>query len=174
MKKQILTKQDIQRDLLVKINKSKKLAMFLMTCTAVAILFYTLFIMNYTNIMAAYASGRHIGIFPPTWGLFIGPVAILLLIICLLECYYIDLFKVKSGKFTVIEEKICQRKKEQISYYRRSDKENSLYFRCGRVAVDHEVYLHANPGDLFYVIVLRTRKGPRLVYHTKFYEIEKS
>lgn len=58
-----------------------------------------------------------------------------------------------------------------IRYYRRTAQENSLYFRCGRVAVEDDVYSYSTVGDCFYVIVLRSKKAPLLVYHSKYYEI---
>ena len=172
MKKQLITKNDIRRDLLAKINKAKKLSIFLTIIIAVAIPAYILFIINYANITAEYTdyhlAGRGLH---PALGLFITPIVILFFVIFLLDFYYIDLFKAKKGKFSIIEEKVYQKKKEQISYYRHSEKENSLYFRCGRVSVENQVYSQSNIGDNFYVVVLRTKKAPKLVYHTKYYEI---
>ena len=172
MKKQLITQNDIRRDLLAKINKAKKLSIFLTIIIAVAIPAYILFIINYANIMVEYTdhhlAGRGLH---PALGLFIIPIVILFFVIFLLDFYYIDLFKAKKGKFSIIEEKVYQKKKELIFYYRHSEKENSLYFRCGRVSVENQVYSQSNIGDNFYVVVLRTKKAPKLVYHTKYYEI---
>ena len=172
MKKQLITQNDIRRDLLSKINKAKKLSIFLTIIIAVAIPAYILFIINYANIMVEYTdhhlAGRGLH---PALGLFIIPIVILFFVIFLLDFYYIDLFKAKKGKFSIIEEKVYQKKKELIFYYRHSEKENSLYFRCGRVSVENQVYSQSNIGDNFYVVVLRTKKAPKLVYHTKYYEI---
>ena len=171
MKKQLITKSDIRRDLLAKINKAKKLSIFLTIIIAVAIPAYISFIINYANITAEYTdhlAGRGLH---PALGLFITPIVILFFVIFLLDFYYIDLFKAKKGKFSIIEEKVYQQKKEQISYYRHSENENSLYFRCGRVSVENQVYSQSNIGDNFYVVVLRTKQAPKLVYHTKYYEI---
>ena len=46
MKKQLITKNDIRRDLLAKINKAKKLSIFLTIIIAVAIPAYILFIIK--------------------------------------------------------------------------------------------------------------------------------
>ena len=170
MKKQVLTKQDIQRELLIKINKSKPLVVFLTVLTAVSILAYIMFVINYTDIMIEYQTG-HTGRGYPPLGLFLGPIVILFFTVFLLNFYYIDLYKAKKGKFTVLEEKLYERKKEMIRYYRRSAQENSLYFRSGRVAVEDDVYSYSTVGDRFYVIVLRSKKAPLLVYHAKYYEI---
>ena len=173
MKKQLITKQDIQRDLLVKINKAKKFSLFLTTLTAAAILSYILFIINYADLLAEYTH-RHLagrGLHP-AFGLFGMPAVILFFILFLLDFYYIDLFRAKKELFTITEEKLCQKKSEQISYYRRIQEENSLYFQCKRVSVENEVYSQANVGDRFYVILLRANKAPRLVYPAKYYKIE--
>ena len=175
VKKQLITKDDIRRDLLAKINEAKKLSIVLTIITAVAIPAYILYVINYADIMVEYTGGHLAGrAFHPALGLFISPIFILFFIVFLLDFYYIDLLKATKGKFLITEEKVYQQKKEQISYYRRSKKENSLYFRCGRVSVENQVYSQSNIGDNFYVIVLRTKKTPKLVYHTKYYEIVES
>ena len=173
MKKKLITKRDICRDLLVKINKAKKLSVFLTVFTVAAIASYILFVVNYADIMVKYTEG-HLAVrgFHPAVGLFIGPILILFFVVFLLDFYYIDLLKAAKGKFAVTEEKLYQQKKEQISCYRYSEKENALYFRRGRVSVEEQVYSQSGIGDNFYVVVLRTKKAPRLAYHTKYYEIE--
>lgn len=75
------------------------------------------------------------------------------------------------GNFQITEEKLCQKEIEWRHYYRHSEKENSLYFRCGRVAVAKEVYSYSNIGDTFYIVKLKSKRHPQLAYHTKHYEI---
>lgn len=172
MKKQLITKDDIRRDLLAKINKAKKLSIFLTIITAVSIPAYTWCIINYDDIMFEYTyhhlAGRGLH---PAFGLLVTPIVILFLTVFLLDFYYVDLFRTMTGRFLILEEKVYQQKREHISYYRRFEKENALYFRCGRVSVEDQVYSQSNVGDTFYVIVLRTQKAPKLVYNTKYYEI---
>lgn len=171
VKKQVITKQDIQRKLLIKINKSKPLVVFLTALTAISILAYIVFVINYSDIMIEYRTGHLAGSGYPPLGLFLGPIAILFLTVFLLNYYYIDLYRAKKGKFIISEEKLYDRKRELIRYYRRTAQENSLYFRSGRVAVEDDVYSSATVGDRFYVVKLRARKTPLLVYHSKYYEI---
>ena len=170
VKKQVLTKQDIQRELLIKINKSKPLVVFFTVFTAISIPTYIGFVINYSDIMIEYRTGVLAGRGHPTFGLFLVPIAILFLTVFLLNYYYIDLYKAKKGKFIIFEEKLYDRKRELIRYYRRTTQENSLYFRFGRVAVEDDVYSYSTVGDRFYVVRLRARKTPILVYHTKYYE----
>ena len=171
MKKQLLTKQDIQRELLIKINKSKPLVVFLTVLTSILIPAYIVFVINYSDIMIESRTGHLAGRGYPPWGLFLGPIVILFFTVFLLNYYYIDLYKAKKGKFIIFEEKLYDRKRELIRHYRRTAQENSLYFRCGRVAVEDNVYSYSAVGDRFYVVRLRARKTPILVYHTKYYEI---
>ena len=102
------------------------------------------------------------------------PFVILLLTVFLLDFYYVDIYKVKKGKFKIIEEKLYDKQKEQIKYDRRMKIENFLFFHCGRVAVEDQVYAYSNVGDRFFLVVLRNRKDPLLAYHTKYYEADRS
>ena len=171
-KKKILSKSDIQHELLVKINKAKPLVVFLTIFTVISIISYIGLAINYTDIMIEYRTERLAGRGYPPFGLFIGPIGILFFIIFLLNFYYIDLYRVKKGKFKVIEEKLYQKEEEWRQYYKHSQQENSLYFRCGRVAVEDDVYSYSSIGDRFYVVILGAKKVPHLVYHTKHYEID--
>lgn len=173
MEKQRITRQDIRQALLVKINKAKKLSIFLTIVTVIAIPSYILFILNFANIMVEYTSGHLAGGgVHPAFGLVIGPFVIVFFVLFLLNFYYIDLYKATTGRFLIIEEKLYQKKEELITYYRRTEKENSLYFRNARVPVEDEIYSQSTVGDNFYVIILRAKKVPLLVYNTKYYEIE--
>ena len=171
MKKQVLTKQDIQRALLIQINRKKPFAVFLTVLTVAFIPAYIMLVINHTDMMRAYQTGSLAGSGYPLLGLFIGPIVILFFTVFLLNYYYIDLYKAKKGKFIIFEEKLYDRKRELIRYYRRAEQENSLYFRCGRVAVEDNVYSCSAVGDRFYVVILRARKAPLLAYHTKYCEI---
>ncbi|MBQ7968303.1 MAG: hypothetical protein IJ292_00580 [Clostridia bacterium] len=111
MKKQVLTTHDIQRELLIKINKSKSLVVFLTVLTAVLIPAYIMFVINYTDIMIEYHTGHLSGRGYLTLGLFLGPIVILFFTVFLLNYYYIDLYKAKKGKFIISEEKLYERKK---------------------------------------------------------------
>ena len=170
-KKQILSQSDIQRDLLTKINKRKSSSVFATIIILLGIPAYICLVINYKEILARGNWGHVRYSLPPTVALYVMPFVFLILIIYFLNFYYIDLYKAKKGKFIIVEEKLYERKKEMISYYRCSAQENSLYFRSGRVAVEDDVYSYSTEGDRFYVIVLRSKKDPLLVYHAKYYEI---
>jgi len=171
VKKQVLTKQDIQRELLIKINRTKPFFIFLTVLTVVSVPMYVMFVINYAAIMNEYEAGTLAGRGYPPLGLVLTPIVIVLFTVFLLNCYYIDLYNAKKGKFIIYEERLYERKKEMISYYRRVREENSLYFSCGRVAVEDDVYSYSEVGDRFYVVILRAKRVPRLAYHTKYYEI---
>jgi hypothetical protein len=112
VKKQLITKDDIRRDLLAKINKSKKLSIILTMITAAAIPAYIAFIINYDAIMTEYTSGHLAGrAFHPVLGIFVSPLVILFFVIFLLDFYYIDLVKASRGKFLIFKERVCQQKK---------------------------------------------------------------
>lgn len=169
MKKQTLTQQDIQRDLLAKISKRKPIAIFLTFLTTVSILCYVLFIINFKGKIA---TGEAIHGRSPIVALFVGAICILFFIIFLLDYYYIDLYKIQKGHFTITEQKLLASKKEMILYARQIAKENSLYFSCGRVAVNTEVSRYSRIGDRFYAVVLRPKKSPLLVYHMNYYHVD--
>lgn len=168
MNKQVITRQHIQRELLKKFKKVKPLYIFLTILTALAIPAHILLAIEYAK--TGSLSGDRL--FSATVFLFAGPVIILFFVILLLDFYYIDLYKAKKGKFRIVEEILYEKKKERIQYYRRSQEENSLYFRFTRVAVEDDVYAYSHIGDRFYIVVLRWKRGPRLVYHTHYYEID--
>ena len=173
MEKQRITRQDIKRDLLAQIHKGKRISAFLTGLTIVAILLYGLYIVKYGDIMALYASDDHIGRgFHPAWGLFIIPVFIFAFVFFLLDFYYIDLCKATTGNFGILEERLVSKNEESIRGYRCAEKRAFLCFRCGRVAIQKEIYSRAVIGDTFYVIVTRYKKAPRLVYHTNYYEVD--
>ncbi len=123
VKKLTLTRQDIQKELLAKLNKAK------------------------------------------------GVAILLTVIIVVLHIYYIDLYNIKKGNFRVTEDKLCQKEKELRRYYKHTENENALYFPCGRVSVEKEVYSYSKIGDEFFVVTLKFKRNPQLVYHGKYYEI---
>lgn len=169
MKKQMLTKQNIQRKLLTKLNKRKALAFWLTAILFVSIIFYVLYIVAYIN--GADLQNDRLSFSVPYVAIPIGAFVILFLTIFLAHYYYLDLYKIKIGKIEITEEKLCQKAIEYVSYYHRTEKENALYFRQGRVSVDKTVYSYSNIGDSFYVVFLNQKKKPTCVYHTKYYEI---
>ena len=177
MKKQTLTKQDIQKELLTKLNKRKGVAIFLTAIVIIGIILYPIHLINYLNgIPLDYTGGVRSPDITPTAAMFVIPLLIIFLVITVFYLYYIDLYKIKKGKFEIIEDKLCQKDKEWRRYYKNSQEENSLYFRCGRVAVEDDVYSYSNVNDKFYLVILKSKlkskSNPRLAYHTKYYEIK--
>ena len=170
MKKQTITKQDIQEDLLTELNKRRILAIWLTSVLCVSMLLFVVYIIAYVN-GADLQSDRPF-FFAPIVAIPVGACVILFLAIFLALYYYLDLYKIKTGKIEITEEKLCQKAIESVSYYRRSEKENALYFPQGRVAVNEKVYSCSNIGDSFYIVFLNSKKKPSCVYHTKYYEID--
>ena len=169
MKKQMLTKQNIQRELLAELNKRKPLAFWLTAVLFASIICYVIYIIAYIN--GADLQNDRLSFSVPFAAIPIGAFVILFLTIFLTCYYYLDLYKIKIGKIEIKEEKLCQKAIEDVSYYHRTEKENALYFRQGRVRVDKTVYSYSNIGDSFYIVFLNQKKKPACVYHTKYYEI---
>ena len=177
MKKQTLTKQDIQKELLTKLNKRKGVAIFLTAIVIIGIILYSIHLINYLNgIPLDYTGGVRSPDITPTVAMFVIPLLIIFLVITVFYLYYADFYKIKKGNFEIIENKLCQKDKEWRHYYKNSQKENSLYFRCGRVAVGDDVYSYSNVNDKFYLVILKSKlkskSNPRLAYHSKYYEIK--
>ena len=174
MQKQTLTKQDIQKELLTKLNKRKGIAIFLTAIIIIGMVLYPIHLINYlNNIPFDYTDGVRSPDLTPTAAMFIIPLLIIFFVITVFYLYYADLYKIKTGKFEIIEDTLCQKAEEWRRYYRNSQKENSLYFRCGRVAVEDEAYSYSNAGDKFYIVILKSKSKtkPQLAYHAKYYEI---
>ena len=170
MKKQTITKHNIQEDLLTELNKQRALAIWLTAVLCVSIILFAAYII-------AYISGSDLQsdrpfFFAPIVAIPVGACVILFLAIFLALYYYLDLYKIKTEKIGITEEKLCQKAIESVSYYRRSEKENALYFTWGRVAVNEKVYSCSNIGDTFYIVFLKSKKKPSCVYHTKYYETD--
>ena len=169
MKKQVITKQDIQSDLLALLNKRKSVAVWLTFFLSISISFYVM-------SAALYVKGVYL---PPGLLTFISPVAvmiftpviILFILWFLIYYYYLKLFDIKSGRFIIIKEKLSQKDQELKRYYRRMEQENVLYFRSGRIAVNDNVYSYSKADDCFYLVKLKSSKTPFFAYHTNFYEI---
>lgn len=176
MKKQAITKQDIQKELIAKLNKRKSISIFLTAIVIIGIILYPIHLINYLNDTPFDYTGRiRSPDLTPTAAMFVIPFLIISFVVIVFYLYYIDLYKIKKEKFEVIEDTLCQKDKKWRHYYRNTQKENSLYFRCGRVAVEDKVYSYSNVGDKFYIVVLesklKSKNTPRLVYHTNYYEI---
>lgn len=172
MKKQTLTKQDIQKELLAKLNKLKGISIFLTVIIIISIILYPIHIINYLNgTPFDYTGGFKSPDLAPAVAMVLMPILILFFIAIVLYIYYIDLYNIKKGNFRITEEKLCQKEVELRRYYRHTEKENSLYFRLGRVAVKKEVYSSADIGDTFYVVILKSKRTPQLTYNARFYEI---
>ena len=174
MKKQARTKQDIQNELLTQLNKRKVIAIFLTAIVIIGMVLYPIHLINYLNDTPFdYTGGVRSPDLTPTAAMFVIPLLIIFFVITVFYLYYADLYKIKKGKFEIIEDTLCQKDEEWRHYYRNSKKENSLYFRCGRVAVEDEAYSYSNAGDKFYIVILKSKSKtkPQLAYHAKYYEI---
>ena len=169
MKKQMLTKQNIQRELLTELNKRKALAIWLTAILFVSIICYVGYIVAYINGTDLHNDRLSFSV--PYVAIPIGAFIILFLAIFLVCYYYLDLYKIKNGKIEFTEDKLYQKTIESVSYYHRTEKENALYFRLGRVVVNKTVYSYSNIGDSFYIVFLKSKKKPAYAYHTKYYEI---
>lgn len=172
VKKQMITKQNIQRELLNNLNKRKTVAIWLTAFSFVSIVCYVMYIIAYIN--GVNLKNDRLSFSFPFVAIPVGTFVILFLVIFLVRYYYLDLYKIKAGKFEFAEDQLCQKAIEYVSYYRSSEKENALYFRYGRIAVNETVYLYSTIGDSFYIVFLKSKKTPDLIYHTKYHEIEKS
>ena len=174
MKKQAITKQDIQKELIAKLNERKSISILLTAIVIIGIILYSIHLLNYLNgTPFDYTGGFRSPDITPTIAMFVIPLLIIFFVITVFYFYFADLYKIKKGKFEVIEEKLCQKGKEWRQYYKNSQKENSLYFRCGRVAVEDDVYSYSNVGDKFYIVIFKSKSKtkPQLAYHAKYYEI---
>jgi len=173
VKKQILTKQDIQRDLLTELNKRKALVIWLSAFLFVAMICYVMYIVAYIN--GSDFQNDRLSFSTPCVAIPIGAFTIPFLVAFLVCYYYLAFYKIKSGKIEYIEEKLYKKAIEDISYYHRTEKENALYFRQGRFRVNKTVYSYSNIGDSFYIVFVKSKKKLACVYHTKYYDIaEKS
>lgn len=172
VKKLTLTRQDIQKELLAKLNKAKGVAMLLTVIIIVSLIIYPIHLVNYLDgTILDYPRGSELSNYISQVVIFLMPVLILFFIIVVLHIYYIDLYNIKKGNFRVTEDKLCQKEKELRRYYKHTENENALYFPCGRVSVEKEVYSYSNIGDEFFVVMLKFKRNPQLVYHGKYYEI---
>jgi len=169
MKKQSITKQDIQRDLLALLNKRKAVTVWLTFFLSISILLYIIYAVLYAKEF--YLPPRHLNFVSPTAVMIIVPVIILFILGFLLCYYYLKFFEIKSGRFSVSKEKPYQKGQELKSYYRRTEQENALYFRSGRIVVNDKVYSYSEVDDSFYLVKLKSSKTPFFAYHTNFYEI---
>ena len=169
MKKQILTKQIIQQALLAKMSKKKTAALFLTFVLLAEIIVGVMYVIAYAN--GAELKNDRLSFAVPHVSIPVMFVVILILTFFLLDYYYVDLYKIKRCKFYIVEEKLCEKKKETVKYYRHTEKEKFLCFRCGKVSVEDDVYYCSDIGERFYIIELRANKAPMLAYSTKYYEI---
>ena len=170
MKKQTITKQDIQCDLLIALNKRKAVTVWLTIFWGISILFYITYSILY--VKGIHLSPHHLTFVSPTAVMIIAP-SLLLLIFGFLTCYYyLKFFEIKRGRFSISKEKLSQKGKELKRYYRSTEQENILYFRSGRIAVDDKVYSSSKVEDYFYIVKLKSSETPFLVYHTFFYETD--
>ncbi len=170
MKKQIITKHDVQRELLSGLNKRKPIVIWLTLYVCISALLYILYAFKYAN--GIYLTPGKLMSAGSTAVMIIVPVIILLLTVFLFKYYYSSLYRIKTGKFTIIEDKLYHKEKKLITYYRHVREENLLYFTCGSIAVENEVYAYSKVGDILYIIVEKAKKVPTRVYHKSYYEIK--
>ena len=169
MKKQAITKQDIQCDLFALLNKRKVVTVWLTFFLGISFLLYVVYAVLY--VKGVYLPPRHLTFVSPTAVMVIVPFIILFLAGFLTCYYYLKFFAIKTGRFSVSKEKLYQKGQELKSYYRRMERENALYFRSGRIAVNDKVYSYSKVDDSFYLVKLKSSKTPFLAYHANFYEI---
>ena len=188
MKKKVLTRQDIQKDLLAKINKANVAVIIISVLIIIGVTLYPIHLINYLNgTPYDYTDSRSIIDFPPTAVMIIIPVFTIILIVTLINCYFIDIYKIKKGKFNITEETLWDKEKTTettpIIYYSHgirfsshSQKFNLLHFLYVSVPVEEDVYKYSRKGDRFYVVTLISKRKPKrtttLAYHTKYYEIK--
>ena len=161
MQKQLLTKETIKRDLLKKLNKGAPIWVFLTVITLLSAVALVLRVI----LLARTHADLPIELLPL-------PALLAMFVWLLLEFYYLDLFRVKAGKFRILEETLWEKKREWIRYYRHSVEENSLYFRNFRVAVEDDVFSESERGECFYAVILRSSRPPIAVYRKKRYELD--
>ena len=105
MKKQTLTKQDIQKELLTKLNKRKGITIFLTAIVIIGIILYPIHLINYLNgIPLDYTGGVRSPDITPTVAMFVILLLIIFFVIAVFYLYYIDLYKIKKEKFEIIED----------------------------------------------------------------------
>ena len=169
MKRQTLTKQNIQVELMQKLNKQKNATVYLTILLCVYALCYVAYVICYANGIDI-GTGRFSSV-TPVAAIIILPF-LMLPIAMFVFGYYSKLYKIKAGKFEIVEEKLCGKAEEWRSYYRRTVREKILYFKRGEISVSSDVYSYANVGDAFYLAVINNGR-PLMAYSKKHYEMEK-
>ena len=149
-------------------NKRKTVAIYLTVFLFAAIIGAVIYIIAYAN--GAELKNDRLSFAVPHVTIPVITAVIALLAFFLLDYYYVDLCKIKRCEFYIVEEKLCEKKKETVKYYHRTEKENFLYFSHCRVAVEDGVYSCSDIGERFYIIELRANKAPLLAYPAKYYE----
>ena len=167
--KKIITKQDIQQELLAVLNKRKVVTVWLTAFLSISTLFYILYVVLY--VRGVYLPSRRLTFVSPSVVMIIVPIIIFFIAGFVICYYYVKFFEIKNGKFSIIQEKLFQKEQELKSYYRLTKKENILYFRCGEIAVDDKVYSFSNVGDCFYIVKLKSSKTLFFAYNANCYEI---
>ena len=103
MKKQAITKQDIQKELLTELNKRKSISIFLTAISIIGIIIYPIHLINYLDgTPFDYTGGVRSPNLTPTAAIFVMPLLIIFFIVIVFHLYYIDLYKIKKEKFEVI------------------------------------------------------------------------
>jgi len=179
MKRQILTKQDIQKDLLAKINKSKGFIIILTVFSILSIILFSVYLINYLNYIHLEDTSFH-NLNTTTQIIFVALITMVFPVITFFAYY--DLYKIKKGKYEIKEDTLLDKDEVRVNRYRaRSIILKVLFFSCGKISVEDDVYSYTKAGDKFYVVIINNKinvfhplgdHSPlRLAYHKKYYEI---
>lgn len=174
MKRKLLTRKDIQKDLLAKLNKAKVLVIFFSIIIIFLVILYSIHLINYIN--GTPFENNHSYRFPSmseSASIFFIPLVIIFFIGIVVNNYFIDLYKIKKGKFTVTEMILWDKETEWVHGYHSFTKENRLHFPYITVVTDEDTYKHARKGERFYVVSIKQKwkqKRNSLAYSTKIYE----
>ncbi len=169
MKKQTISKKDIQGDIISALSKSTTAVIGLSFLLCVYALCYVGYVICYANGIDM-STGRFSSA-TPVAVMIIAPILELPLAFVVFG-HYSRLHKIKVGKFEIVEEKLCGKAEEWHRYYRRTVREKTLYFKRGKIFVSSDVYSYANVGDAFYLAVINNGR-PLMAYSKKHYEMEK-
>lgn len=168
MKKQILSRQDVQKHMLKKLNTTLWPTVISLILAVVLIIISICFWSGKSVDNDTYNNDLAVN-------MFVVPIMVIILL-CFSSVYFVNLYKIKRGKFAVISDTLdCKRNEIVFAGKHHSKLENVIYFTCGRLAVSKEVCEYSEEGDDFYVVTLYSkilsRHIPWLAYHTKYYVI---
>lgn len=173
MERSFLTYQSIQKDLGAKINRKRSLAVFLTVFTLIGIFGVVWAALNPDVFVSqSFQNSRgEFGFLFPTIRLVFGGTILLLFVIFLWRYYYADLWKAKTGRFFVVEERLLEKRKGLFNYYRNHPEEYYLCFPCGAVWVEKVEFSFCSEGERFYVVCLNGSSKLRLAYSAERYAL---